>query len=578
MRKHVESGTLTSTCTTALRLMRSEDNVHSLVKAGVLGGLHHLYTTQEESVTVMEAATECAAIIARHPYHSHLLLESSVAQDVLTALHHYPENERIVQAGLSAFHSLIGKQSEAGGATSPVVSPRGKGLKDAVIGMSGLIDTLITAIESHPDNDSLLDAGAECLRALSDGDDLRLLLSVNPGNNSATASALSKVSSLLLVESNADVLMKGKGVEWIMRAMRAAQQATTDGDATVHTSHILTSASRALQRLCVDEPTIYSLMQQGAVKALINLLNTHQSEHDVVTSALKALTSMTTREDNAFYIAKAGAVKAMKGVAAAHPVSDKVASRIAELNGKLCGYDKCVDVQVKEGVVMSMVELINRRVKEECKADTSKRVLLSSLNVLTRLAKHDSVQREVFTGDSLTAVTDILRKNPKDEELTMRAVEFLTLAAASPANVPLMKGEDAGVVQAVLGCMDVHKGNEGVQAACTALLATLTPSDASTASTEITAALTNTSTLTAGGPSSLDALLTNVKAVSHLSMMDANAGALIEAGAVKRLVEAFDAAARMQGGGAMAGVRTGVMSSAAGDGASADEGEGGGGV
>ena len=567
MRKHVESGTLTSTCSTALRLMRSEDNVHSLVKANVLDALHHLYATQEESVTVMEAATECAAAIARHPYHSHLLLDSSVAQDVLTALHHYPENERIVQAGLATFNSLIGGKQGGGaasGATSPVVSPRGKGVKDAVVGMSGLIDTLITAIESHPDNDALLDAGAECLRALSDGDDLRLLLSVNPGNNAATASAVSKLSSLLLVESNVDVVMKAKGVEWIMRAMRAAQQATADGDATVHTAHILTSASRALQRLCVDEASIYALMTQGAVKALITLLNTHSAHHDVVTSAMKALSCMTTREDSAFYIAKAGAVRAMKGVAAAHPVSDKVAARIAELNGRLCGYDKCVDVQVKEGVVMGMVDLINRRTQQQCNADTAKRVLLSSTHVLTRLAKHDGVRKDVITGVSVSAVTSILRMNPKDEELTLRAVEFLTAAAASPAGLGVIREEEVGVEQAVLGCMDVQKGNVGVQAACTALLATLTPSDASTASTTITAALTSTSSLTAAGPASLDALLSNVKAVSHLSLMDANAGALIEAGAVKRLVEAFDAAARMQGGGVMAGVRAGVMSSAAG--------------
>ena len=69
----------------------------------------------------------------------------------------------------------------------------------------------------------------------------------------ATASAISKVSSLLLVESNVDVLVKGKGVEWIMRAMQAAQQAHADGDANAHTTSILTSGARALQRLCVDE-------------------------------------------------------------------------------------------------------------------------------------------------------------------------------------------------------------------------------------------------------------------------------------------------------------------------------------
>ena len=159
LRKHVESGTLTSSCATALRLMRSEDNVHLLVKSGIMGALHHLFATQEESPTVMEAATECAAIIARHPFHSHLLIDSSVAQDVLTALRHYPENERIVQAGLGTFHALIGTAPTGTTGTGALSPKGGRALKDAVMGMDGLIDTLITAIECHPDNDALLDSG-----------------------------------------------------------------------------------------------------------------------------------------------------------------------------------------------------------------------------------------------------------------------------------------------------------------------------------------------------------------------------------------------------------------------------------
>ena len=563
MRKHVESGTLTSSCTHALRLMRSEDNVHLLVQGGLMPALHHLFSTQEESVGVMEAATECAAVIARHPHHSHLLIESNVAKDVLTSLAHYPENERIVQAGLTTFNSLIGVGSEKG---HSAVSPKsGQALKDSVMGMAGLIDTLITAIESHPDNDAILDAGAECLRALSDGDDLRLLLSVNPGNNSATASAISKVSSLLLVQSNVDVLVKGRGIEWIMRAMQAAQQAHTDGDANAHTTAILTSGARALQRLCVDEKKIYSLMQQGAVKALVRLLDTHKGEHDLVTTAIKALTSMTTREDNAFYITKLGAVKGMEGVRAAHGVSDKVAQRIAELNGKLAGYAKCAEVQVKEGVVQGMIDIINQRNQKECKEEGTKRVVLSSLNVLTRLAKHDGVKAEVCEGGVIRAVAGLLRVNAAQPEVVQRAVEFLTLCATTAENIAVMKAETSGMLSSIITCMDAQKGNEAVQTACTALLATLNPSDTSAASNQISTALTDLTKATVNAsPTTLDTLLTSVEKVSHLSMMDANAGGLVEAGAVKRLVDAFDAAARMNGAGVSPGVRVGVMSCAAG--------------
>ena len=551
--------------------MRSEDNVHLLVKGGIMGALHHLFCTQEESVGVMEAATECAAIIARHPFHSHLLLDSSVAQDVLTALRHYPENERIVQAGLTSFHALIG-QAPTGQKGTGALSPRGgKALKEAVMGMEGLTDTLITAIECHPDNDALLDSGAECLRALSDGDDLRLLLSVNPGNNAATASAVSKVSSLLLVESNVDVLVKGRGVEWLMRAMQAAQAAHADGDANAHTASILTSGARALQRLCVDEQRIYALMQQGAVKALVRVLETHKADHDLTTTALKALTSMATREDNAFYIAKLGAVKACQGVQAAHPLSDKVAQRIAELNARLAAYPKCADVQVQEGVVHALVAQINQRSAAEAKAEPTRRVVLAALNALTRLGRHDGVRAEVTQGAVVSAVAGLLRVNAAQPEVVQRCVELLTLCAASPSAVTAMKADDAGVMAAVVAAMDAQKDSEAVQSACTQLLSLLNPAGGVSASSQVAAALGDTSALaaaagaagTATAPGALDALLANVTAVSHLSMMDANAVALVEAGAVKRLVEAFNAAARMnaaQGHGA----RVGVMSAAAG--------------
>ena len=56
----------------------------------------------------------------------------------------------------------------------------------------------------------------------------------------------------------------------------------------------------------------------------------------------------------------------------------------------MASYPKCVDMQVKEGVVQSMVDLINQRSSQESSRTTPlSRVVLSALTTLTRLAKHE---------------------------------------------------------------------------------------------------------------------------------------------------------------------------------------------
>ena len=149
MKKHVEAGTVASSCHTAGRLMRSDDNLHMLVKGGILPALHHVYSTQEESPAVMEAANECVALIAQQSYHTQQLLESHVAADVLASLKHYPENEKLVTAGLSTFHAMLTSQGTAGG--SSALSPRNaKATKDAIACMPSSVDTLIDRHRGAP--------------------------------------------------------------------------------------------------------------------------------------------------------------------------------------------------------------------------------------------------------------------------------------------------------------------------------------------------------------------------------------------------------------------------------------------
>ena len=571
MRKHVEAGTIASTCHTASRLMRSDDNLHLLVKGGLLPALHHVYGTQEESVAVVEAANECVALVAQQSYHSQQLLDSHVAEDVLASLKHYPENERLVSAGLSAFHAMLTVQGSVG--ASGALSPRNaKATKDAIACMPAAVDTLMTAIEAHPDNDALLDKGAEVLRALSDGNEMGVLLCVDPGNNSATASAVSKVSSLLLVESNVDACVKAGGVGCVMRAINAASTAAADGDANVHTSAILTSGARALQRLCVDEQKIYALMQAGAVKALVGILDKHKSEADVAVSAVKALTAMSTREENALYIAKSGGVRLTEAVRAAHPVSDAVAARIMELQSKMAGFARVAPLQVKDGVVRGIVDLFNSRSQQAAKDDVGRRAVLGAINTLSKLVRQgDECAKAVVAGDVMSGVSGVLKANRGDEEIVKRGLEFFgqcaELSRGSGAGAvqqsAAMRAKEKGVMESVLAVMDAMKENADIQQLCSQLLPALSDADKGDESSSITSALKDTDAAISGGEQKLDSLLTNVQHVSQLSMLDSNAEALIEQGAVRRLVEAFETAARANGESAGAGVRVGVMSGAA---------------
>lgn len=64
----------------------------------------------------------------------------------------------------------------------------------------GAVDIIVAAVEFHADDEDLLKSAAEALAALAGEDDISGCLKIVPGCNLATANAVSKIASLMLVE------------------------------------------------------------------------------------------------------------------------------------------------------------------------------------------------------------------------------------------------------------------------------------------------------------------------------------------------------------------------------------------
>ena len=94
----------------------------------------------------------------------------------------------------------------------------------------------------------------------------------------------------MLVEENVDFLIDNSGVEWIISAVK-----NVIDDKSEIASKIMAAGCRSLMRLTGDEKKIYKLMQKGAVKTMVSVLQSHTDDTMCSNAALGALTKMLTR-------------------------------------------------------------------------------------------------------------------------------------------------------------------------------------------------------------------------------------------------------------------------------------------
>jgi len=522
MKKHIEAETLTSTCNATAKLISSSDAaVDMFVQGGVISGLKHVVHSQEENVEVLTAASVCLDRISGLAVHAGEIMESGVVGEMLSAINHFPECSSLVQHVLS----LVGNLAQA--------SPQ---YLEAIKSM-GAVDILVAALELHPDNAQLNALAAKAFRLLASESDLASAFKVQQGNNVETANALSKLSSLLLVDENVDYLISNQGISWLVSAL---QQALPEHSEVA--SRILASGCRALMRVATDENKIYSIMQQGGVKLLVSIIEQHAQDENVTVSAIQALSKMVTRKENAVYIVKSGGVRGAIAALAAHPTSERVARAALELFANLARHESSVPQLVEQGVIGAVAG------EKGILAHHASNPSLCQLGVLTmgRMALTEQSLAAMTNEGLLGKLVDMLKTHKDDAELATKATLMLETAALLPSNIEVLRS--LGAMDAILGAMEAHGDNADIQNIGSRTLAMIAGEQQMKQAVDYVSSLSDQITKNPVGSNiaaTIEKLFGATKLVGNLAMIDSNLLALQKSGAVRAMVNVFNAATKL---------------------------------
>eukprot|EP00456_Euglypha_rotunda_P068544 TRINITY_DN5983_c0_g1_i6.p1 TRINITY_DN5983_c0_g1~~TRINITY_DN5983_c0_g1_i6.p1 ORF type:complete len:1872 (+),score=340.11 TRINITY_DN5983_c0_g1_i6:125-5740(+) len=519
MKKHVEPETLATTTGVVAKLLKYEnkDTLDSFVKEGLVGAIKSVVSNPQATEVVLAGGVECLDRVASGPKeYAKQVFESGVVENVLDALAKHPHNAKLVESAVS----LIGKL----GKSDPKILEQLKKM--------GAVDILVAALEMHPDNERILELGAIALQTLAGEDDLGMALKVTVGNNLATAKAISKISSLMLVAENVDFMARNEGVAWLLSALKGAVGA--EGDVA---RNILLGGTRALMRMATDENKIYEIMRQGGVKLLISVLSAHAGDEDVATSALQALTKMITRKENGVFILKSGGVEAALAVLQKHPDSEKAAKIVLDFWQKIAAHPDLVPSLVEKGVIQQIVETLQRH-------GQNPEIAMAAVNCLGRMAVSEEYMGKIAAAGGLEALVRVLGDHADNLELAKQCMLMIESAAMMPINVePLRK---AGAMDSLLKAIEAHPEEGELQEIGSRTLAMIAGKDQLKAAVGHVAELATRMGATPSlATTHADKLTAAVKLLGNLALVESNIDYLVKNGAVESLISAFQAGVKL---------------------------------
>jgi Armadillo/beta-catenin-like repeat len=439
LNKHVELDTIQSTCDTLGMLMKDQESRDKYVDAGVIDALANVIKNNANDPNIVAAAAAALNAIAADPKYADVIMKTGAVELILEALARNPNNAKLVEHGVA----FLGNLARA----SPEILARLKEL--------GALDVIVAAVESHPENRVILEIGAATLAAMTTRDDVGDALGgVNSTDSNEQAKAIVTVGSLALVDENVQFIVETGGIADIIGAIKSAVDSKEDTEAR---TKILEAGCRSLARLATNENNIYSIMKEGGIKVVKQVLRGNMHDERVVAAALAALAQMcaaTENEQYVEYIAKVGAPQMCVDAIRAHPDSRRVAKNALDLIQQMCAYDSVVPLVVDAGVIPEIVELM-KRFKDDPE------ILKAAINALGQMAVTPENIKQIADAGGFEQVIEAMLNNIDDAELVEKALLLLDTAALIPENVELL--QNLGAMDAILKAMEAHPDNADIQ-------------------------------------------------------------------------------------------------------------------
>lgn len=519
LKKHVETVTLEGSCKTMAKLVRGPEAADIFVKDGAIPALEGVLKRNGDHQGINAGGVECLERLAGYRDYALQIASGDSAKLALDALKRFPENTDLVTAGIS----LLGKLARA----SPECAEMLKKL--------GAVDVISSCLEMHGNDRKLEDLGGMALRSLAGADDVVGCLSVTPGLNSATASALGKLSSLMLVPENIETLLRHEGVDWILTAVRSCI-----GDPSPMAAKILASGARALARIAADEQKAYLIIKKHGVKTLVTMLQQHAENEEVGAASLRALTKLVSRHENGTFIVQSGALGPTLALFKQHPESDAVAQSCLEFYSALANYKECRK-ELTPDTLQDVIAIVGKH------GPVSDDIALAGINTLGRMCDSKQSTLNMIKMGGLTSAVAAVNAQIENPKLCTRGLLLLETGAACPEVLDSWRA--SGGMDCVLSVLEKYPENMEIQMIGTRVMG-LVAGEAQLVSSISSVKKMNDSLQTAKtvDASMQETILSGIHLVSGFALVDSNAAIMLANDGVETLLACFNSAGLLPDG------------------------------
>lgn len=337
--KHTEPETVAASCSAMAKLMRIDPNVDMFVAAECTPALGSVSQRMREEPGVMAAVAECVRAITRNAGHIDAIMRTPIVSELLTALSQFPEDKALVE------HVL--------GALANIAAAHGGKYVDYLRSL-GAVDIIAAALDAHPNHAAILKCAAAALTLIAKPSDLTDALAMRIGITDELAQALARLSSLMLVDENAEFMIQKEGLKWLINVLNTVAQAP--GSETAY--KIARSGARALLRLCKDDGKVYEVLAAGGVQALMALAAAHGGDPETLYAVLKALAKLLTREANAVYLLDSSLMELLLTSLSVNAGARDIAEAVSDNYERLTRYTGVHARIIAAGIVPSILDLL----------------------------------------------------------------------------------------------------------------------------------------------------------------------------------------------------------------------------
>ena len=510
LKKHVEEDTIVTTLDVLDKLLVIENNVDTYVNNGIISAISHV-VENNNSKAINTYAAKVLNSISNYERHRAEIMEMPCLASLIESIASYGENDDVKYS-----IGLVGNLSLNTAAAVQIKS-------------MGCVEVLVSALEHHAENEEVLGLGANCLTNLTDINDAADVLKVNPSTLSADlANAMSKMATFALVEDNIEYYFKNDGIEWIIDALHACNNDTSEQSAKISIQALL-----SLQRLAHGEKKIYAIMKHGGVKAIITSMKTHLNNEDILCAGIYALSAMLTRPANCDYLKKCGAIDAVLNALKNNPDSIRIARAAMEFFSRSGKHENMINYLFNTKADELIIDLLRKYPNDEIIA----RYGMSALSRFCNTAEH---QAKIVKIGGIEATLNILKIQKDNEKLVAGVFDVYLALAQNNDNIQYII--DADVQNVILETIDNFPDNEELRNHGTTVLNAINGNNKENQiKTAIASLVTITDNIKTQGQSVVfnNVLHTNISKIGNLSIAVDNIELLYHAGATEALVNAI---------------------------------------